>query len=488
MKIALYAFANTAYFFQALIREAQQATEIEWQVILPRGHHRHLFKELLEDHNTFYLYQDFNREYAKTKPPFQFDFPDGADNVFLCLSKDKDGYQHLDKEEQLRRGATIYSLYRDFLITSRPDYVIFPDLETVDGFILINLCYELGIEPIYYVGTRNLGRSFFTHSPYEELPPYFGQYSAEALTAADEALALFRKGQLSAARFETPCNTSDAVKIEPPCLAMRAIDNVRVYRRYERLYKGEDNLIQKVKTNLKPLLKWYRKIRFSILQYRYFDICSMNDPLPKNFVLFALQYTPESSINGLEPYFVDQTRAIDLIRQSLPSGYSLLVKEHPAIAGVRSDSFYKVLRRMPGVELVHPDVPSQALVDKSKLVATITGTIGLECFLAGRPCLLFGRTFFKHLCYSYESYHDFRQELRKMLCDFQPPTVEEKRIALAKLFSISNQCCLGDPLAQPIVMHRENVRNFLAAVMRHISRLSESKNPPVSCDRTLLCP
>ena len=476
MKIAVYAFANTAYFFHALIREAQRTGEIEWSVILPRGHCRNLFGGLLDDDHVFYLYRDFDRQYERTTPPFHFRFPDGADNIFLSLSKDKDGYRHLDKDEQLRRGATIYALYRIFLESARPDYVLFPDLETVDGFILINLCYELGIEPIYYVGTRNLGRSFFTHSPNEALPCYFGRYTAEDLNLAAEALALFASGQLSPTRMASAFSGNSVAPAKQPGLLSRMLDNVAVYFRYERLYKGEDNLLQKIKTNMRPALYLYRKLRFDFFQARYFDICRVDDELPEHFVLFALQYTPESSINGLEPYFIDQIRAIDLIRHSLPSGYYLLVKEHPAIAGERTHAFYTTLRHMPGVQLVHPSVPTRSLVERAKLVASITGTIGLECYLAGRPCLLFGRNFFKHLCGSYESYPDFSRNLRELLFEFQPPTEDEKRVALARIFNVSNNCCLGDPIAQPMVMDGENIRNYLAAVLKHISRLPEGES------------
>ncbi|MCC6139072.1 MAG: hypothetical protein IT389_00490 [Nitrospira sp.] len=487
MKIAVYAFANTAYFFHALIREARHTSEIEWSVILPRGQCRNLFDGLLPQDRVFYLYREFTRAYEQASNPFPFSIPDGADNIFLSLSKDKDGYRHLDKEEQIRRAAAIYSRYKQFLQADRPDYVLFPDLETVDGFILINLCYELGIEPVYYVGTRSLGRSFFTHSPYEELPRYFGYYTAEDLTLADEALALFAKGQLSAARMASALSGNNVIPIEQPGLFRRMLDNAVVYFRYERLYKGEDNFLQKVKTNIKPALYLYRKFRFKMGQACYFDIRRLNDKLPENFVLFALQYTPESSINGLEPYFIEQTRAIDLIRHHLPSGYYVLVKEHPAIAGVRSNSFYETLRHMPGVQLVHPSVPTMPLVEKAKLIASITGTIGLECFFAGRPCMLFGRNFFKHLCGSYESYPDFSRDLRKLLFEFQSPTEDEKRVALARIFNVSNACYLGDPVAQPMAMDEANIRNYLAAVMKHISRISERTRGQVSSRHSASC-
>lgn len=78
--------------------------------------------------------------------------------------------------------------------------------------------------------------------------------------------------------------------------------------------------------------------------------------------------TPESSINTLEQYFIDQEKLIDM-----PNNFYLLVKEHPVMIGFRDTQFYK-----SGVMLVDPQISTIKLIE---LVITITGTVGLESYL-----------------------------------------------------------------------------------------------------------
>ena len=50
--------------------------------------------------------------------------------------------------------------------------------------------------------------------------------------------------------------------------------------------------------------------------------------LPKRFIYYPLQVTPEASINTPAPYYVDQMRAIDALRLAMPPDCALVVKEH----------------------------------------------------------------------------------------------------------------------------------------------------------------
>ena len=93
----------------------------------------------------------------------------------------------------LRRAAATRDVYRDFLDRTRPDYVLFPDVETVDGFVLVDLCASLGIGILYYVGMRILERGFFSDDPNERLPRYFGGYDDSDLTVARLQIQQFLK-------------------------------------------------------------------------------------------------------------------------------------------------------------------------------------------------------------------------------------------------------------------------------------------------------
>lgn len=112
------------------------------------------------------------------------------------------------------------------------------------------------------------------------------------------------------------------------------------------------------------------------------------------FVVFALHYQPERTTMPEGGWFADQELAIRMIADTLPSGWKLLVKEHPSqflwqTEGelARDDGYYDRLAALPGVTLVPLDIASSALVEHAKAVVTITGTIGWEAALKGTPTI-----------------------------------------------------------------------------------------------------
>ena len=52
---------------------------------------------------------------------------------------------------------------------------------------------------------------------------------------------------------------------------------------------------------------------------------------------------------------------------------------------------------LPNVIMVHPSANSDELMQKSSIVATISGTVGLECGFYNKHCITFTDTEFSHL-------------------------------------------------------------------------------------------
>ena len=120
--------------------------------------------------------------------------------------------------------------------------------------------------------------------------------------------------------------------------------------------------------------------------------------------------TPESSINTLESYFIDQLKLIDLIRLNM--AYKLLlVKEHPVMIGERKSNFYNEINKKSGVLLVKNNLSTKKLIKMASLIITVTGTVGLEAYLDDRKTLMFGPTFFSHLCDRHRSYENIKTEI-----------------------------------------------------------------------------
>ena len=471
MKIMFYSFSNTFFFFNEVAKELKEKAEIAF--IFPRGHY---LRQSSKNVKKYYLYENFGETYKKSSIKNKTSLK--KDNIYKIIECDKNetdnqGYKSLDKNEQLKLVNTIYKIYKKFLEDFEPDYIVFPDVETVDGNILINICYEMGIEVVYTVHLRQLGTSFFSNSIYETLPSYFGSYNSEDIKKATFLVNNFFS--LSSVNFLRKWNDKTLVKIRLKNFFERIKDSLKLSYGKERFFRGEgQNFLYKVRTNLIYFVDKYRKFKFNNIHHRYFDIKTDQelDSLPKNFILFAMQVTPESSINSLEPYFIDQIRAIDLIRLNMPNDFHIIVKEHPLMIGLRNSDYYKKLRKKAGIILVSPYVNTKEVMKRAKLISTITGTIGLEGFIIDKPVLMFGSTFFSHLVKRYDSYLNLKQELEELIFNFKPLSKEEKIIEIAKLYNISYNFILFDPISNPETMEIENIKSFTKALLKHIERLN----------------
>ena len=465
-RICIYAFSSTALFFRALIDACRAAGDaVEWSVVVPQGHFRRAFAGAVPRERLCYLYRNFARHYAAAETAAIERGLASGEGLIAALMKDKDGYRRLDKEEQLKRAAAMHECYAEFLDRVRPDFVLFPDLETVDGFVLMNLCRARGIGVLYFVGMRILGRSFFASDPYETLPAYFGDHDAADLAAAREVLQRFGGRRACTAGDAYPASAPPK-----PSIFRRVVISAWLRLRYERLHASEEGLRIRIARNTIAVVARFRRLRFDLRAARLFD---GRDDLPPRYVYYALQYTPESSINGLEPYYVDQLRAIDALLLALPHAHRLVVKEHPAMYGLRQLDFYRTLRRRPGLVLLKPEIDSRALIEGAALVATVTGTVGLEAFLLGKPGMMFGRTFFAQLCAAAPAPapRDLGPMLAEAIATHRPATEAEKESAVARLLAIGADFIIGDPWLAPTTLAPGNIAAAREYLWRHLARL-----------------
>ena len=121
-------------------------------------------------------------------------------------------------------------------------------------------------------------------------------------------------------------------------------------------------------------------------------VCSANNLKDlEPFCFFPLQSEPEVSIQVLgRPYHKNQVELLRNLAASLPAGMRLLVKEHPRSLGLRPFSYYKQLFQIPNLYLAEMHITSMSMVKQSEFVAIISGTIGLEAIMVGKPVLILG--------------------------------------------------------------------------------------------------
>ncbi len=136
-------------------------------------------------------------------------------------------------------------------------------------------------------------------------------------------------------------------------------------------------------------------------------------------ITFFLQAEQERALLISAPFFTNQIETIRHIIKSLPVGYKLIVKEHPAmeLRGWRDISEYREIIDIPNVIMIHPDVDSLELIKDSELVISINSTAGFEALFFNTPSINFQRRGYSQISSSFVvgELNDLPKLIRKAL-------------------------------------------------------------------------
>lgn len=186
---------------------------------------------------------------------------------------------------------------------------------------------------------------------------------------------------------------------------------------------------------------WYRmSLNRSLIHHiynnHYYNKLAIIPDLSVKYVVFAMHMQPEKTSTPLAEEYDHQLLPITMISKSLPSGWKLLVKEHPnqfnertmANANYRSRLFYDALLELPNVQLVPLNFPTKDLIKNAQVVSTLTGTIGWEALMTGKPVISFGNAYF-NICRAVGEPHSVR-ECKEFIEQLSKLTKEEVKLEL----------------------------------------------------------
>ncbi|MEK6744866.1 MAG: hypothetical protein AABZ15_14715 [Nitrospirota bacterium] len=489
MNILLHCIPGYMPFFLEVIRRSQmQKLPVDWS-ILNYSNGEGLLAEArtlvgndrvldLQEKLTAFMQQD------RVELDLLKDLPTP---VYQCIATSKviKGHHSIptkDRRYQLQLIIGTYVAYKDFLLAHRPDFVFFPIIESYDSMVLYHLCSELGIQRVIYGHARNLGVSYFTDAIGEPLPPYtlHEPLSESDRLRAGEFLQAFRTDYRPP--FEIKLHPSEEEVINTSRLDLNLFQKAVKFLRirlggFEPHVVDRYTLLHNLKIHFHPLTMAYRRMKGELLYRRLFDITTV-DELPNRFIYLPLQYTPETSINTPAPFFIDQSRVIDLVLSAMPPDHVLVVKEHPAMRGERALSFYREQKRKAGVVLADYAISNIEVVKRAALTVSVTGTSCLEAFLLGRPSLHISRAFFSDWIHTFDSFWNFGAQMREALRSGNVP--EEKIIDfVGRTLRIGAHFYVysagGGPYGRrDLLMNTKNIDAFLAALVRHLERLDGS--------------
>ena len=316
---------------------------------------------------------------------------------------DKSPYSH---EKMLRIFQVTAKAVLNFLDKEKPDFIFFSVVGAIGTMLLFQIAKKKGIEtlvvhPAYIKNTYLLSEEYKSFSFVEKTIKSYNEKKNIPKNFYDRALSFLHDFRDKphphwelANPKKQPVNRYKQFKFLLPnnfikntsLLAKSFYEHYTKKDRLDHDYIGPWNY-------LRDSAK--RKTRNLIGVNNLYDQLDLDE----NFAFYPLHYEPEIAISLLAPFFTNQIYLIKLIARSLPVGYKLYVKEHPAMVVYRPRSYYKELKKVPNVKLINPAVTSFEIMPYAKLVTTITGTAGWEAALFKKPVITFGDVFYNQLSF-----------------------------------------------------------------------------------------
>ncbi len=307
-------------------------------------------------------------------------------------------YTHQDMARMLQ--ATARAIIK-FLEEEKPDLIFLPAVSAMGNMLLFHIAKKKGVAVLTGAETRILGgyilsesyRSFsFADARFNELMQ--GEKSPreqDARAYLDEYRAKPRTYRFAMESFKNSGGRLEAFLWLTPQKIARSIRwlSERIIRR--TMEPTIDYMEQSPWWFLFDAMR--RKFR---LMRGYNDLYDAYDPR-EQFAYYPLHLEPELAMLLLAPHWTDQINLIKQIAESLPLSFKLYVKEHPGMVGFRTRDYYKEMKKIPNVKLIHPNHDSHEIIKDARLITTQTGTAGWEAILLRKPVITFGNVYYNTL-------------------------------------------------------------------------------------------
>lgn len=156
-----------------------------------------------------------------------------------------------------------------------------------------------------------------------------------------------------------------------------------------------------------PSLIQYSILKFKTNQYKnqlkkYYSKYTWTPDFDRKYVLFNLHYQPEATSSPAGDIFVDLSIIVNTLSKHLPDDFLIYVKEHPAQFYAhreghtnRIKSFYSDLLSINKVRLLPLNYDPFKLIRNAEAVATISGSVGWEAMVLGKPVISFGISWYE---------------------------------------------------------------------------------------------
>jgi hypothetical protein len=136
--------------------------------------------------------------------------------------------------------------------------------------------------------------------------------------------------------------------------------------------------------------------------HSFYANISITPSYEESYIFMALHYQPEATTSPFSGLYSDQLYVIKMLSESLPENWVLYVKENKSQLspnnqhGERSRNmrFYQEVNNLQNVFFVPMNEDQFKLIDNSKAVVSINGSVGWEAAVRRRPSIVFSPSWY----------------------------------------------------------------------------------------------
>lgn len=176
------------------------------------------------------------------------------------------------------------------------------------------------------------------------------------------------------------------------------------------------------------------------------------------YVFFPLPIEPETTLETEAQEWNQPLALIDLLAKCVPTGWAVVVKEHPMATAPRRAGFWDRVGSYPNVVVAAPGEPGEDILANARVVAVINGTLGIQAAIVGKPVVTPHRHFLANMLphvFCAQTPRDMRTALTNIRAENIAP-LEERLVAGAAYelalertqFAVKSQALLSDVVAK----------------------------------------
>jgi len=345
------------------------------------------------------------------------------------------GERHENNEYVMRLMCNLITYYENIINTHSITAIVAQTADTIISFVAMKVAQQLGVS-LYVISPAWLLESgmeggFHTYDEFMHCSAMERSYKSRENTELTDEENVRVRGLISGicgfsgtTDFHKKQGWVTTTQVLSPNIKKPFKFVINNHLHDKNIVYTKVDLYLKFKANILRLIRFYYTKKY----FKNNDLSS----IPEKSIFYALHMQPEQSTLAQGVWHVNQVSLVENISKSLPLGYTLIVKEHPAGQGKRPAWQYRHMINLHNVMFCNAD--SKEIVKKVEAVIAVSGTIALESLVLEKPTVILGSNFFDYcdLFFVINNIQNLPSVLRSILIEHAYDKIPDKREKIFK--------------------------------------------------------